>query len=274
MSSGGINFHGNRVPIRLRCFVADAPARAFILNHRNHMSCRPCSKCKVSGTLYEGRNVFNGINHSPRTDEEYTRCLDEDHHRGNSSLATLPMSMVSQVPFEYMHLSLHYKNLFFEVRICMVQPLNLIMYMVFFILPTMKYCRKPGLPLQQFFNRMTEIDIHRTVDDHNMNSSIHVIPLSNSDINCRQYRKIQFNGISLSIEARDNCCILNDGSIGIIFSIDMNNNCYRLGIKKFLQIQDFYDIGMLSSALQIYKCSILSNEISYIHSRRSSCKVL
>jgi len=60
-----------------------------------------------------------------------------------------------------------------------------------------KYCRKPSLPLQQFFSRMTEIDIHRTIDDHNMNSSIHVIPLRNNDINFHQYRKIQFNGISL-----------------------------------------------------------------------------
>jgi hypothetical protein len=36
MSNGGINFRGKKVPIRLRCFVADAPARAFILNHRGH----------------------------------------------------------------------------------------------------------------------------------------------------------------------------------------------------------------------------------------------
>lgn len=49
MSNGGINFHGNKVPIRLRCFIAGAPARSFILNHRGHMSSHPCSKCKVSG---------------------------------------------------------------------------------------------------------------------------------------------------------------------------------------------------------------------------------
>jgi len=104
MSNGGINFHGNKMQIRLRCFVADAPARAYILNHRGHTSCNPCSKCKVSGTCYEGHYVFNGINHSLRTDEEYNRCLDEEHHRGNSPLSMLPIGMVSQVSFEYMHL--------------------------------------------------------------------------------------------------------------------------------------------------------------------------
>jgi len=45
----------------------------------------------------------------------------------------------------------------------------------------------------------------------------------------------------------------------------MDNDSYRLGVKRFLQTQDFYDIGILSSALQIYKCTTLSNEIFHIH---------
>lgn len=103
--NGGINFNGSKIPIRLRSFIADAPARALILNHRGHMSSKPCSKCKVSGTVCEDRNVFLGINHSLRTDEEYIWILDEDHHKeGESSLSQLPIGIVSQVPFEYMHL--------------------------------------------------------------------------------------------------------------------------------------------------------------------------
>lgn len=92
------------MPIRLRCFIADAPARAFILNHRGHTSSNPCSKCKISGTLVQGCYVFHSVNHIIRTDEEYITCLDEDHHKGTSLLSLLPISMVSQVPFEYMHL--------------------------------------------------------------------------------------------------------------------------------------------------------------------------
>jgi len=41
MLNGGINFHGNKIPISLRCFIADALARAFILNHRGHTSSQP-----------------------------------------------------------------------------------------------------------------------------------------------------------------------------------------------------------------------------------------
>lgn len=96
ISNGGIIYRGNKIPIRLRCFIADAPARAFILNHRSHVSSQPCSKCKVSGIYTEGRIVFSGINHILRTDEEYIRCSDADHHKeGKSSLSSLPMSMVS-----------------------------------------------------------------------------------------------------------------------------------------------------------------------------------
>jgi len=50
----------------LKCFIADAPARAFILNHRSHTSNRPCSKCKISGTRCEGRYTFRGVVHSLR----------------------------------------------------------------------------------------------------------------------------------------------------------------------------------------------------------------
>lgn len=99
---------------------------------------------------------------------------------------------------------------------------------------------------------MKEIEIHETVDTHAIDSPIHVSALYDNDSNCHQNRKIQFNGILLSINIRDNCCILRNESICIICNIVLENNSYRLAVNKFLQIEDFYDIGILSSALQIY----------------------
>lgn len=96
-------------------------------------------------------------------------------------------------------------------------------------------------------------------------SSICVSAPRNNSPSCRQYRHIQFNGILLNVRVRDNCCILNDGSICIVSDIVVDNDSYQLAVKRFLQVEDFYDIGMLSSAIGVFKCSMLSREVFYIH---------
>ncbi|XP_032684038.1 uncharacterized protein LOC116850181 [Odontomachus brunneus] len=99
-SNGGINFRGTLILIKLRAFVADAPARAFVLNHCGHTSYYPCSKCKVHGMQIDGRTVFHGLHHPVRTDEDYRLRRDDNHHKeGTSPLSVLLMGMVSQVPF-------------------------------------------------------------------------------------------------------------------------------------------------------------------------------
>ncbi|KAM0736975.1 hypothetical protein ACS0PU_000068 [Formica fusca] len=385
--------------LKLRCFIADAPARAFILHHRGHMAERPCSKCKVSG-IHVNTNyfIFNGINHPLRTDDEYIRRFDDAHHKdGASPLSRLPMGMVSQVPFEYMHLVcigvmkklfqawvqgkfsretklsgraitvintkilslqeycpsdfarrprslelyskykvtelrqfllytgpaiLHdllddrvYKHFLFlhiTIRIlastspskqylrfaeCALQKfvlqcqhlygITFYSYNVHGLLHLTddvrclgsldsfsafpyennmstfrKFCRKSNQPLQQMFNRMKEIQKHESTNT--VETSVRVfIPYTN-DTNCLRYRKITFNHLLLSTNLRDNCCILKDGSICIVCNIFKNGNSYRLGIKKFLQVDNFYTVGILSSDLQIYKCAALTDKVSHI----------
>lgn len=66
---------------------------------------------------------------------------------------------------------------------------------------------------------------HGNCDNRKIDSSIRVSILHNNDGSNRlQYRKIQFNGMLLSIDERDNCCILHDGSICIVFNILMINS--------------------------------------------------
>lgn len=106
---GGILVRNRRLPLNLRCFIADAPARAFALQHYGHTSSNACSKCKIEGhrsketPVCRGTMVFVGIRHPPRTDKEFHDMLDEDHHKGPSPLDPL-LGLVTQVPFEPMHL--------------------------------------------------------------------------------------------------------------------------------------------------------------------------
>ena len=106
-AEGEIEIRGRRLPLNIRCFIADAPARAFVLNHKSHNSSHACSKCKVEGHRstvpgFEAIMVFPGIGHEARTDEEYVNLIDEDHHKGRSPVSIL-LGLVSQVPFECMH---------------------------------------------------------------------------------------------------------------------------------------------------------------------------
>ncbi|XP_066589579.1 uncharacterized protein [Prorops nasuta] len=380
INNGGIRYHKSTIEIKLRCFVADAPARAFILNHRGHMAMQPCSKCKVCGVYNEGRFVFNTVDHVPRTDEEYGRLyIGEDHHKeGRSPLSLLPLGMVSQVPFEYMHLVClgvtkklitawvsgkynkqtklsgalintannrlksiakycpyefarrprflndytKYKAtecrqfLIYTGPVVMINLLNDNVFKHFLMLhaairillsnspcselavfaevalkkfvfncqslygPTFasynvhgllhladdfkrygslnsfsafpfennmsifkKYCRKPVYPLQQLFNRFTELNIH---DKRKTNT-----------VKCPS-GSVKWPNFILSCGIRDNCCILLDGSICIIVKIVKIDETYNLLIRKFLNVSQFYDVGIPSVLLDVYKCQGLS----------------
>ncbi|XP_011883886.1 PREDICTED: uncharacterized protein LOC105571026, partial [Vollenhovia emeryi] len=101
---GGIIFKDRQFSIKLRCFIADAPARAFILGHKSHRSSCPCSKCTINGFAIGRYMVLRGVEHTHRTNEEYMQQIDEEHHKCSSPLCYLPFDMVNDVVFEYMHL--------------------------------------------------------------------------------------------------------------------------------------------------------------------------
>ena len=107
LQEGGIVIRNRRIPLILRCFIAEAPARAFVLNHYSHNSSNACSKCKVEGIRctvpgFGGTMIFPGIRHELRTDENDQNLVDDDHHKGRSPLAGF-LGLVTRVPFEAMH---------------------------------------------------------------------------------------------------------------------------------------------------------------------------
>lgn len=404
---GGVSFLQKQFSVVLRAFIADAPARSWLLNHFGHTSSNPCSKCRVIGTSCDGQMVFVGTNHRLRTDDEYSRLDDEDHHKGPSPLSRLPMGMVSQVPIEYMHLIcigtakklltawiigkygkkmkfsgrnqnliskrlehiarycprnfsrkprpltdykdykategrqftlytgpvvlqgimekqgyLHYLLFHAAIRaLCHSSPSSSILHfaqlalekfvencphfykhtflsynvhallhlvkdverlgpldsfsafpyennMIFF----RKYYRKPHRPLQQFAYRqaekekreelkpLTDADRIKLFDRHNEGP----LPVGFS-LHGSQYKRLQTTTMFLGINSLgDKCCILNDLSVCIIRNIFVNHNSYFLVINKFEIVEDFYDVGIPSSSIGIYKCFALCTDLSVV----------
>ncbi|XP_074099990.1 uncharacterized protein LOC141528050 [Cotesia typhae] len=102
--NGGIKYNETKIPIKLRCFIADAPARAYVLSHYGHNTEYPCSKCHVKGITYLNSKRFPGINFKLRTNDKYGLLNDVDHHKGKSALHDLSIDLVNSVSFDYMHL--------------------------------------------------------------------------------------------------------------------------------------------------------------------------
>lgn len=99
----GIEVSGTRFTISIHSFIADAPARAMIMNVKGHNSYYGCDKCEVEGE-WHGKMTYQEVNARRRTDSSFNEGANEEHHLGPSPLRLLPIGLVSSVPLDYMHL--------------------------------------------------------------------------------------------------------------------------------------------------------------------------
>jgi hypothetical protein len=104
LSESGIVWDGYNIKIIIDCIICDAPARAFIAQIKGHMGRYGCGKCEQEGTHDRGMS-FPETDAKMRTDEDFKNRKQEEHHIGNSVLELIiGFGMVSQLPFDYMHL--------------------------------------------------------------------------------------------------------------------------------------------------------------------------
>jgi hypothetical protein len=99
----GLVYKDRLVFIDVAMIVADAPARSFIKQCKNHNSYNGCEKCIEKGE-WAGRVIFKSVSGNLRTDEGFKLQCDKSHHIGISPFMAIDFPLVSGVPLDYMHL--------------------------------------------------------------------------------------------------------------------------------------------------------------------------
>ncbi|XP_065654618.1 uncharacterized protein LOC136081245 [Hydra vulgaris] len=77
----GIEYNGKVLPVTIKAFVCDAPARSFLKNNKGHGEYHSCERCLVEGE-YDGRVVFTEVDCQMRSDEQFKDYIYWNHSLG------------------------------------------------------------------------------------------------------------------------------------------------------------------------------------------------
>ena len=73
LKQSGIQCGGSSVPLKIKVFVCDAPARVFLKGIKGHSGYYPCERCTIKGQYNHRRVVLHSKDIFPdRTDEEFS----------------------------------------------------------------------------------------------------------------------------------------------------------------------------------------------------------
>jgi hypothetical protein len=99
----GLEIENKQYIIRIRCLIADAPARSFLKCVKNH-NAYGCERCNRKGrwekrVIYPKKSIGELYTDSTFLNQQFAK-----HHDGISPLKELKLGLVSQIPIDYMHL--------------------------------------------------------------------------------------------------------------------------------------------------------------------------
>ncbi|KAK5647965.1 hypothetical protein RI129_002857 [Pyrocoelia pectoralis] len=106
LTNNGFTKNGRVLPFRIKSLIFDAPAKSFCTYTTGHSGYSSCSKCLIKGSYLENRVCFPVTTYSElRTDNDFRKQYDPNHHNGTSILELIPhLDMVQDIPLDYMHL--------------------------------------------------------------------------------------------------------------------------------------------------------------------------
>lgn len=99
----GFKFLERTYFVKIHCFICDAPARQFlkgIISHNGHSGCERCTQYG----RYLNCMTFPECNATLRTDDDFVRETDSDHHKSVSPLTALNIGMITKFVLDPMHL--------------------------------------------------------------------------------------------------------------------------------------------------------------------------
>lgn len=102
----GLDIGVKHFPISLYYIVCDAPAKALVLNVKNHNGYYSCCKCDQRGKMYGQRMSFPETEgFMERTDDSFMTEAQPDHHKGKTIITTIPgIKPVTSFVLDPMHL--------------------------------------------------------------------------------------------------------------------------------------------------------------------------
>lgn len=106
LTTDGILLNDRIYPFKIKAFICDTPAKAFIKFTKGHMGYYSCSKCYIEGSFFNNKITFpNSSNLRLRSDNDFRLKLQEEHHTGTSILESIPnLNMITDFPLDPMHL--------------------------------------------------------------------------------------------------------------------------------------------------------------------------
>lgn len=103
----GIVIEGLLYFVRIKCFIADTPARALIKCTKGHTVYFCCEICVIGGQRWSGKTRFLGANELPRSDVSFRAQSQPQYHQNDVTplINIQSLDMVKMYLIDLMHLS-------------------------------------------------------------------------------------------------------------------------------------------------------------------------
>ena len=98
LEKDGIKFMGKIYSIKIRCFICDAPAKAFVKCIKSHTGYYGCDKCSQVGVRVNRVQTFPETDAGPRTNSSFRKQENPEHHKDQTPLLDLNIDLISTFP--------------------------------------------------------------------------------------------------------------------------------------------------------------------------------